>query len=177
VQTPARQHSPERPTSGSAAANGKGESLSLFNYSGGQEGAQANPPTALTAITDHEGFFKPQAASSGPGLPQDPLTDPHTPEWGSGGNFKQPRSRALSPPPPSILKHAKGYGKHTHTAGTKDGKLTMTAEAEDLRGDNMFAGVPWTVEQADQSNGGLQKAVNAACKAGTLKEKTWVSAT
>lgn len=53
----------------------------------------------------------------------------------------------------------------------------MMAAVQNPSGDDMFAGVPWTVEQADQSNGGLQKAVNAACKAGTLKEKTWVSAT
>lgn len=138
--------------------------------------AQANSPAAPAAITDHEEFFKPQAAWSGPAPPRDPLTDPHAPEWGSGGNLKQPRSRALSPPPASILKHAKGYGKHAHNAGTKGGKFGITAEVEAPNGDDMFAGVPWTVEQADQSNGGLQKAVNAACRAGTLNEKTWVSA-
>ena len=177
VPTPARQHSPDRSTSGSAAAHGKGESLSLFKPSCAREGVQANAPAAPAAITDHEDFFKPPAASSGPPPPRDALTDPHAPEWGSGGNFKQPRSRALSPPPASILKHAKGYGKHTHNSGTKGGKFEMMAAVQNPSGDDMFAGVPWTVEQADQSNGGLQKAVNAACKAGTLKEKTWVSAT
>ena len=175
VPTPARQHDSDRPPSGSAAANGKGESLSLFNHSGGQERAHANPPATPAAITDHEDFFKPQAASFGPAPPRNPLTDPHAPEWGSGGNFKQPRSRALSPPPASILKHAKAYGKHTHNAGTKGGKFRKTAETPDPSKDDIFAGVPWTVEQADQSNRGLQKAVNAACKAGTLKEKIWVS--
>ena len=49
-------------------------------------------------------------------------------------------------------------------------------ELSDRNGDDVFAGAQWTVEQADQSNGGLQKAVSAARKAGTLKETTWVSA-
>lgn len=104
------------------------------------------------------------------------MTDPHAPEWGSGDNFKQPRSRALSPPPASILKHAKGYAKHAQAAGTKGAKSKSNVGNADPRGDDIFAGVPWTVEQADQSNGGLQKAVTAACKAGRLKEKIWVSA-
>ena len=176
VPTPARSHSPDHPPSGNGAANDKGESLSLFNHSDGQKIAHAIPPATPAAITDHAEFFHPQTSSSGSALPRDPLTDPHAPEWGSGGNSKQPRSRALSPPPASILKHAKGYGKHAHNAGTKVGSIKSAVEISDPSSDDVFAGVPWTIEQADQSNGGLQKAVNAACKAGTLKEKTWVSA-
>jgi len=180
VPAPARRHSRARRPSSSAAGNSKGESLSLFNSYGGQEHTQTTPPATPAATADHEEFFsrnRPSAVSSSLAQPYDshssPLSDPHSPEWGSGRNFNQPRSRALSPPPASILKHAKGHGRLTHNARAERKTTKGTSQPSY---DSVFASAPWTVEQADQSNGGLQKAVGAACKAGTLKEKTWVSA-
>ncbi|KAI9880667.1 MAG: hypothetical protein M1830_001671 [Pleopsidium flavum] len=178
VPTPARRHSPAPRPSSSATGKRKGNSVSLFNSYGGQEHTQTTSPAATA---DHEEFFsqsRTSAASSSPAQPQDshssPLSDPHSPEWGSGRNFNQPRSRALSPPPASILKHAKCQGRLTHRPKAESKRPKTSTQSPDRSYDSVFTSAPWTVEQADQSNGGLQKAVSAACKAGTLKEKTWV---
>lgn len=182
LPTPARRQSPVRRLSSSAGGGNKSESLSLFKSYRDQDRTQTTPPATPRQATGHEGLFaqgRPSTAPSGPTRPHDPLSlplsDPHSPEWGSGHNFNQPRSRALSPPPASLLKHARGHGRFTHNARADARKAKGKSRSPDPEYDSVFASAPWTIEQADQSNGGLQKAVAAACKAGTLKEKTWVS--
>jgi len=97
--------------------------------------------------------------------------DPHSPAWGTGRLFNQPRSRASSPPPADILKHNKIAEKAAALgrAGIRQPQLGRSDSH-----DRVFAHADWTVEPADQGNGGLRNAVQASVRNGHLQDKIWV---
>ena len=99
-------------------------------------------------------------------------SDPHSPAWGSGRLFTQPRSRASSPPPADILKHNKTAEKAAALgrAGIRQPQLLGRSDSHD----RVFAHADWTVVPADQGNGGLRNAVQAAVRNGQLHDKIWV---
>ena len=99
-------------------------------------------------------------------------SDPHSPAWGSGRLFTQPRSRASSPPPADILKHNKTAEKAAALgrAGIRQPQLLGRSDSHD----RVFAHAEWTVVPADQGNGGLRNAVQAAVRNGQLHDKIWV---
>ena len=98
-------------------------------------------------------------------------TDPHSPAWGSGKLFNQPKSRASSPPPADILKHNKTVVKATNLG--RAGVRQPQAERSDSH-DRVFAHADWTVVPAEQGNGGLRNAVQASVRSGKLNDKIWV---
>jgi len=99
-------------------------------------------------------------------------SDPHSPAWGIGKIFTQPRSRANSPPPADILRHNKLVEKAAALgrAGIRQPQLGGRSDSHD----RVFAHADWTVEPADQGNGGLRNAVHAAERNGELHDKIWV---
>jgi len=99
-------------------------------------------------------------------------SDPHSPAWGSGKLFTQPRSRASSPPPADILKHNKLVDKAIalNKAGIRQPQMLGRSDSHD----RVFAHADWTVVPADQGNGGLRNAVSAAVRGGKLHDKIWV---
>ncbi|KAK2628299.1 hypothetical protein QTJ16_002945 [Diplocarpon rosae] len=137
------------------------------------------PPQTPIADADDDGFFAPNenAELRGHFPKQDnpraliSPSDPHSPAWGSGRLFNQPRSRASSPPPADILKHNKTVQKAQilGRAGVRQPQLSRSDSH-----DRVFAHADWTVVPADQGNGGLRNAVQAAVRNGKLHDKTWV---
>ncbi|KAH6709053.1 glycosyltransferase family 20-domain-containing protein [Leptodontidium sp. MPI-SDFR-AT-0119] len=137
------------------------------------------PPQTPTVDVDNDGFF---SSNENPDLrghfPKQENhrsiiapSDPHSPAWGSGRLFTQPRSRASSPPPADILKHNKTIAKASvlGRAGVKQPQLGRSDSH-----DRVFAHADWTVVPADQGNGGLRNAVQAAVRNGNLHDKIWV---
>ncbi|KAI9840981.1 MAG: hypothetical protein M1838_003815 [Thelocarpon superellum] len=100
-------------------------------------------------------------------------SDPHSPRWGSADVFFQPPSRAGPPPPPSILKHTKVVDK---LGRWKEGaqETLQDRSPRDRSHDRLFADAEWSVVPAEQGNGGLRNAIEAATNDGSPHERTWV---
>ncbi|KAK7885796.1 Trehalose-6-P synthase/phosphatase complex subunit [Exophiala xenobiotica] len=104
--------------------------------------------------------------------------DLHSPGWGKSFVWNQPPSRAKSPPPSSILKHAAPEVKERALA------ILQTAQRKAARAghrrsrtvshDRRFSEYNYSVEKAIIGNGGLFNAIDAATDAGQLDEKLWV---
>jgi trehalose-6-phosphate synthase len=138
------------------------------------------PPQSPTG-EDHEDFFSREKDSVRLKIPKSGDVrsaiahhEPHSPAWGSTRTFIQPKSRASSPPPANILEHhskkivekAAALGR----AGVRQPQYLGRSDSHD----RVFAEANWTVESADQGNGGLRNAVQAAVRSGKLSEHTWV---
>jgi trehalose 6-phosphate synthase/phosphatase len=152
------------------------------------------------ATTDHEKIFLPHVDrpinlklpthlgnkdASAPVPPRNPRTmsraDLHSPSWGKTMSWNQPPSRAKSPPPSSILRHAATsiketikerataalYNSHIQQSGRRQRSRTVSHERR-------FSEYNYTVEKAQIGNGGLFNAIDAALDAGILEDKTWV---
>jgi trehalose 6-phosphate synthase complex regulatory subunit len=101
--------------------------------------------------------------------------EPHSPEWGRGGfNWKQPTSRAKSPPSASVLRHDDTKKRVASRVLKAAQKHKAREKLLSMSRDRKFSHAGWTIEQADIGNGGLKNAVNAASNAGVLKDKLWV---
>ena len=137
------------------------------------------PPQTPIADSDHDGFFAQDEnqelrghfpRQDGPHSTIAP-SDPHSPAWGTGRLFTQPKSRASSPPPADILKHNKSIEKAA-TLGRAGVRQPQVGRSDSH--DRVFAHADWTVVPADQGNGGLRNAVQAAVRNGKLNDKIWV---
>ncbi|KAI1622288.1 alpha,alpha-trehalose-phosphate synthase [Exophiala viscosa] len=104
--------------------------------------------------------------------------DLHSPGWGKSFVWNQPPSRAKSPPPSSILKHAAIELKEKAAAvalgaqkqlGRKGHRRSRTGGSE-----VQFSEYNYTIEKAVIGNGGLFNAIDAAADADLLDEKLWV---
>lgn len=136
------------------------------------------PPQTPAADVDHEDFFGPDNEAFRIIIPKQSdiaiPNDPHSPAWGNGRIFTQPKSRASSPPPASILddqsrkvaQKAAALGR----AGVRQPQYLNRSDSHD----RVFAEADWTVENAEQGNGGLRNAVQAAVRSGKLTDHTWV---
>ncbi|KAL6242288.1 Trehalose-6-P synthase/phosphatase complex subunit [Rhinocladiella similis] len=104
--------------------------------------------------------------------------DIHSPGWGKSFVWNQPPSRAKSPPPSSILRHAAVEAKEKAAA------VVQKVQKQPGRGghrrsrtvshDRRFSEFDYTVEKAVIGNGGLFNAIDAAADAGQLDDKLWV---
>ncbi|KAK0391538.1 hypothetical protein NLU13_1038 [Sarocladium strictum] len=96
--------------------------------------------------------------------------DKSSPKW--GGRANQPRSRANSPPPAAISEHARTLEKARELGrqGIRQPKSLMRSDSHD----RVFASANWKVVNADQGNGGLRNAIEAAARDGHCSEYTWI---
>lgn len=145
--------------------------MSLFPHG---LGGPTAPPTPAISTENEEFFLSNKPSSINPKIPQphDPhsisLSDPHSPVWGLG-LFNQPKSRAESPPPSSILRHTKQRGSSIRAR-----RLGSISESREHSHERALRSARWSVQPAEQGNGGLRNAVKAASETGILKEKIWV---
>ncbi|KAL2260899.1 hypothetical protein VTK26DRAFT_4970 [Humicola hyalothermophila] len=98
--------------------------------------------------------------------------DRSSPTW--GGRPDQPMSRANSPPPPSLVDKGRNL---LHKKAREMGLQGITQPRSLARSDShdrVFAHANWKVVNADQGNGGLRNAAEAAAREGKLGEYTWV---
>lgn len=95
-----------------------------------------------------------------------------SPVWGRRGD--QPASRAHTPPPPSsVLEHNKQLKEKAQELG-RQGFVQPRALYRSDSHDRVFASADWRVVNADQGNGGLRHAAEAAVRDGHLEQLTWV---
>jgi trehalose-6-phosphate synthase len=112
--------------------------------------------------------------------PHDPSTlvrsDSHIPEWGRGIFFNHPQSRAQELPPSRVL----GYGLHQDSVqpaikkSTPRGRSATTNRSASRSASRRPWGSEWTVEPAEQGNGGLTNAFKAAQRVGDVEDIIWV---
>ncbi|KAF9883187.1 hypothetical protein FE257_003874 [Aspergillus nanangensis] len=140
------------------------------------------------ATTDHERIFtKAEQKQTGYPFPQvDDTTlmtesEAHSPVWGSTTSFNQPRPRPVIPPSPSILKHQEPVlndARPSEKAHIHKAPPTIPIYFNKQRRDSFrkisFSGAEWTIETAEQGNGGLRNAVRSATDAGQLADQVWV---
>ncbi|KAB8076217.1 glycosyltransferase family 20-domain-containing protein [Aspergillus leporis] len=98
-------------------------------------------------------------------------SEPRVVSWGQSRKFNQPRSKATGPPEPSILSRPDGYDQPLYVDGVLE-----TPDSEEDHGSPraLLSDHDWVVKSAEQGNGGLRNAVNAAERAGILSDKMWV---
>ena len=199
--------SPSRPTSPPEAARPptahSEKRVSLFTGP-----AQILPLKKLVqtpgATTDHELIFTPHVdkpfnlhlplngrhrAPSATSLPvttpgaRDPRsisrTDLQSPTWGKALSWNQPKSRAKSPPPSSILRHnialdAEADGLSRSATWKTQYKHKAREKARTVSHERRFTESNYTIEKARLGNGGLFNAIDAVSESGLLGEKTWV---
>lgn len=98
--------------------------------------------------------------------------DRGSPTW--GGRADQPMSRANSPPPPSLTLADKN---RVQQKAKELGRQGITQPRPLFRSDShdrVFAHANWRVVNADQGNGGLRNAAEAAAREGKLDNYIWV---
>lgn len=105
---------------------------------------------------------------NGPGPSEPPVIS-----WGQSRKFNQPSSKANNYPDRSILSRF-GLGEVDQSAYLEAALETPDSEEDHASLRALLSDVDWTVKAAEQGNGGLRNAVNAAEKAGVLSEKMWV---
>ncbi|KAL1966642.1 hypothetical protein VTN77DRAFT_4053 [Rasamsonia byssochlamydoides] len=130
------------------------------------------------ATTDHEKIFKPfYASQSGAGEPHEPHpNEVRLESWGLSRKFNQPRSKAVVPPDSSILSRqdANVEAPNEPFIRNVDGQESESDSEEAGSPRVLLSDVDWVVKAAEQGNGGLRNAINAAVKAGILQDKVWV---
>ncbi|KAB5551018.1 glycosyltransferase family 20 protein [Coniochaeta sp. 2T2.1] len=95
--------------------------------------------------------------------------DRGSPTWGSRRN--QPKSRANSPPSSSVLNaELQAKAKEMTRMGITQPRALSRSDSQD----RVFANADWVVVNADQGNGGLRNAAEAAARDGNLGDYTWV---
>lgn len=200
VPSTSRPSSPEstrtQSTAAPATTPANGPTVSLFTPSTAL--IESPGPIIQTpgATTDHERIFRPhverpfslrlpshfeQADPVAPAI-RDPRTisraDLHSPTWGKALTWNQPPSRAKSPPPSSILKHAGAPITRERAAALLNNAQNKNTgrrqRARTVSHERPFSDYNYTVEKAQIGNGGLFNAINAVTNAGILEDKTWV---
>lgn len=91
--------------------------------------------------------------------------------WGTRSN--QPRSRANSPPAANPFEQGGRTLQKAQELGRR-GVVQPKSHARSDSHDRVFASAPWKIVNADQGNGGLRNAVDAATRDGKIADYTWV---
>ncbi|CAG8192766.1 unnamed protein product [Penicillium olsonii] len=149
--------------------------------------------TGLTpgATTDHERIFASnvaQAEQEKTGYPFPPSVDDnrlltesegHSPAWGATTSLNQPKPQTTLSPDPSILKHqdphpAKESVPQRVPPAQPAAPYTGLRKGSVANRKVSFSKAEWTIETAEQGNGGLRNAVRSATDAGVLEEMMWV---
>ncbi|PWY91200.1 alpha,alpha-trehalose phosphate synthase subunit [Aspergillus heteromorphus CBS 117.55] len=130
------------------------------------------------ATTDDEKIFKPYVSRSAGEIPaaDDPNgpgpSEPRTISWGQSRKFNQPRAKASFHPEPSILSRPpEDDGNPPYLDGPMD---AISSEEDHGSPRALLSEYDWVVKAAEQGNGGLRNAINAAEEAGMLADKKWV---
>lgn len=155
---------------------------------------QVQPGLTPGATTDHERIFTaglntpekerteypfPSDADRGNQLLHE--SEAHSPAWGATTSLNQPKPRTVLPAPsPSILKHEdpvvpvkepaiQPIPENPPTSGY------LGVKKPELSGRKVsFSRAEWTIETAEQGNGGLRNAVRSARDAAFLEDMMWV---
>lgn len=96
--------------------------------------------------------------------------DRGSPAWGARRD--QPKSRANSPPP-ALLNgdpHLNEKAKEMRRQGITQPRTYLRSDSHD----RIFSSANWRIVNADQGNGGLRNAADAAAREGKLGDYTWV---
>ncbi|KAJ9668805.1 Trehalose-6-P synthase/phosphatase complex subunit [Coniosporium apollinis] len=178
LPTPSQRPSPplRLPSRKNSTSNLRENKASLFNV--------PTPPQTPSAAAAQEEFFsqlQPSAATHFP-KPHDPRSlvrsDSHVPEWGRGLFFNHPRSNAGQLPAEDILKYVKAQERAEERAQTLSKRRPSPKSAKRhsraSTGERPAWATHWTVEPAEQGNGGLYNAVRAAMDAGTMEDVIWL---
>jgi trehalose 6-phosphate synthase/phosphatase len=133
------------------------------------------PPHTPTDDAEHKDLFTNEDGiriplSDGEPEPEGSPVDKGSPRWGA--STRQPKSRANSPPPAIIAEHSRTLEKARELG--RQGVIQPRALARSDSHDRVFAHATWKVVNADQGNGGLRNAADAASRDGKLGEYTWV---
>lgn len=104
-----------------------------------------------------------------------------SPAWGRTSFLNQPRPQAAFSASPSVLKHQGPtvpaaqplHEVNTRETGLADPKY-LTVRRPPFSRPVSFSDADWTIEKAEQGNGGLRNAVRSATDAGYLQGKAWV---
>lgn len=179
LPTPARRPSPPPRIESHSRKTSLTGTVSLF--------PQPTPPRTPAAIDDSGEFFSQIQSSAATHFLKagDTRTlvrsDAHLPEWGRGMFFNQPHSRAeklpsslvlgygQSPPPSEDRLPRKTYKKFSKTPNSRDKSRNRSKSTE-----KHSWGQSWTIETAEQGNGGLANAVAAAQREGTVEHIIWL---
>ncbi|KAJ5166616.1 uncharacterized protein N7482_005397 [Penicillium canariense] len=144
------------------------------------EKSSPTPQQGLTpgATTDHERIFttnlgkvdEEQSEYPFPATPSSehqPFTESeaHSPAWGATTSLNQPKPRPILSPSPSILKHQDPIPTPP---------LPDVQRPESSGRKASFSRAEWTIETAEQGNGGLRNAVRSAKESGYLGDMMWV---
>jgi len=147
---------------------------------------QLTPPSTPTAtITDAGAFFAQAPANAATHFvkPHDPYTlvrsDSYISEWRGGQFFHQPASRAQELPPSQIVGYAPVVEPKARPAQKARRRSSGSAHRPTLQSrsrskDKRRWGSDWSIEPAEQGNGGLTNAVRAAERAGVVDAVMWV---
>ncbi|CAG8093438.1 unnamed protein product [Penicillium salamii] len=143
------------------------------------------------ATTDHERIFASnvaQAEQEKSGYPFPPSVEDnrllvesegHSPAWGATTSLNQPKPQATLSPDPSILKHQDPHPAK-ESVPPRVPPAQPVAPYTGLRKGSVanrkvsFSKAEWSIETAEQGNGGLRNAVRSATDAGVLEEMMWV---
>lgn len=145
------------------------------------------------ATTDDEKIFKPYASRSageisGADDPKGPVpSEPRVVSWGQSRKFNQPKPLVAPHPEPSILGRFEPHQGNGN--GAVNGSQLYMDGASDRRNSEGGGGgggggqsspraflsdVDWVVKAAEQGNGGLRNAIDAAVEAGLIPDPVWV---
>ena len=153
---------------------------SLFDH--GTTGQQFSIPSDASTID--EGLFPIGDEKFGP-RPSDVRnitdylvpSDSQPPMWGRGqGHFIQPKSRARSPPPVSVLDSEPMTRPQTAPLPmlTLDVPPRRRNTEKLLERDAALIDANWSVQRADQGNGALRNAIQVASASGLLANMIWI---
>ncbi|KAH8698279.1 putative alpha,alpha-trehalose phosphate synthase subunit TPS3 [Talaromyces proteolyticus] len=173
---------------GSPPRNGNTAAASLFHK---RENDSMEKGLRSGEATDHERFFAPGGKADAQNayfsevdvrarLSTLSQSEPHSPAWGSTQTFTQPRLKNIPLPSPSILKHQEPVANR-ETEKPATGLETLKEEERKQtpshrgshRGSFSFSDADWSIEPAEQGNGGLRNAIRSASGT-TLDEPVWV---
>ncbi|OQD78235.1 hypothetical protein PENDEC_c001G00127 [Penicillium decumbens] len=154
---------------------------------------QIQPTLTPGATTDHERIFSGnvgQAEWEQSGYPFPPTgiagnqllteSEAHSPAWGATTSFNQPKPQTTVSMSPSILKHEDPVvpSKDPTPAKTPDKEIIAPyigiKKPDGITRKVSFSRAEWSIETAEQGNGGLRNAVRSAKDAGYLGDMMWV---
>ncbi|KAJ5673047.1 Alpha-alpha-trehalose phosphate synthase subunit [Penicillium longicatenatum] len=165
-----------------AAVDGSGATPIIGRLADTHKPRQRSASLELTpgATTEDEKIFKAYISRSAGEIPlaDDPNgpgpNEPRAVPWGQSRKFNQPRSKAIVHPEPSILSRPASRQESKESAFLNGGGILPPAPTEIGSPRALLSAEDWVVKAAEQGNGGLHNAINAAANAGLLENKMWV---
>ncbi|KAJ5912882.1 Alpha-alpha-trehalose phosphate synthase subunit [Penicillium tannophilum] len=165
-----------------AAVDGSGATPIIGRLADTHKLRQRSASLELTpgATTEDEKIFKAYVSHSAGEIPlaDDPNgpgpNEPRAIPWGQSRKFNQPRSKAIIHPEPSILSRPGSRQESKESAFLSGGGILPPVPTEIGSPRALLSAEDWVVKAAEQGNGGLHNAINAAASAGFLENKMWV---